>query len=68
MEIFVESHEVDVHAVEHELNRHQHRDDVPPGEQPKHTDEEQQCTEHENMVEGDLHIRHLRFLYCVSWQ
>src|SRR6185503_16708407 len=42
----------EVHGIEHQLDRHQHADRVPPGEEPEHPDREQQPGQDQVGVEG----------------
>jgi hypothetical protein len=41
VQVFIKSDEVDVHTVQHQLNGHQHGDQVAPREQAVHANKEQ---------------------------
>jgi hypothetical protein len=38
VQVFVECHKIDVHTIQDQFDRHQHGDQVAPGEQPIHAD------------------------------
>ncbi len=48
-EIFVECNEIQVYTVQHQLNTHEHGDQVSPREETKHRYEEQ-CSAYEKQM------------------
>src|SRR5450432_3972269 len=44
VQVFIEGHKVDVHAVQHQFNGHEHSDQVAPGKQSVHPDKEKRGT------------------------
>lgn len=55
-QVFVKSNEVDVNAVQHQFNGHQHGDHIPAREETVNAYEKQCGTEDEDFGEGDVHF------------
>src|SRR6185312_3611355 len=51
VQVFIKSHKIDVHTVQHQLDRHQQGDQVPAGKQAVHANEKQGRTYKQNMSE-----------------
>jgi hypothetical protein len=49
VQVFVEGDEVDVYAIQHELNGHEHGNHVPSGEHAVHADEEERSAHEQDM-------------------
>lgn len=55
-QVFVKGNEVDVNAVQHQFNSHQHGDHIPAREETVNAYEKQRGTEDEDFGEGDVHF------------
>ena len=50
-QIFVEGDEIQIHAVKHELQRHENSNKIPSGEEPEYPQEKQCGTEYQEVVQ-----------------
>jgi hypothetical protein len=64
--VFVEGDEIDIDAVQDELDTHENGDHVAAGKQAVHADEKQRCAQQQYMGNGNIHyLRFVVFLFVV---
>jgi hypothetical protein len=51
--ILIEHHEIDIHRVQHQLDRHQDRDKVPSDKEAVYPDKEHDCCDNQEMNDGN---------------
>jgi len=56
---FIECHEVDVHTIEYQLHRHEHRYQVSPGKEAIHADKEEGAAHKQKMKKS--YVVHCKF-------
>jgi hypothetical protein len=67
LQVIIKSDEVDIDTVQDQLDRHQHGDQVPPGEQTVHPDKEQRCADEQDMGQGDLVHFSADLAFMILW-